>query len=357
MLRTAISGGLGGRVPGSPGLGMRAGARWVVVTLLAVGIFASGNVVADVFELKNGQRVVGAVIRESTTFVSVKTDSGEVVTIDVGQIVRREKSKSDYDEYLGRKQKLAPNDLVGHLDLAQWCVERKLLEESLFHLRTVITAEPNHVEARKRLGYVRIDGRWYIEGSPEADAARAGDSGRFTAPPVEMPESFEGTAKEASKSTNKGPMYGGSGDRVRFVLKESLGDAKPDYPVANYEVQSFFRSLEKPLALMAEDAAEAAFTMKLEITVRFERTHSFYGRIPITHIFNCEARVEFLDAEGKSALSLGKISMPFSGSARREKADIAKAGHYYLVKTLVSRMSEHKFFAERGAKPIQPPEW
>lgn len=328
-----------------------------LVTLVSVLAALPGLAQADVFELRNGERIEGAVIRESSTFISVKTSSGEVVTLDVGQIVRREKAQSEYDEYQARRDKLGAKDLEGHLQLAQWCVDRSLFQESLFHLRMVLTADPNHEEARRRLGYVRIHGRWYIEGSPEAEAAQTGNSDRFTGPPIELPESFSGENTNGAKPKTKSPIYGGSGERVRFELSESLGGAEPDYPVANYELQNFLRGLDQPMALVAQDATEAAFVMKLRLDVRFQRTHSFYGRIPISHIFSCEASLEFLDADGKSVCSIGKVSMSFSGSARRDKAEIAKAGHYYLMKTLVSRLSQLPYFVKRGAKPIAAPEW
>ena len=45
-------------------------------------------------------------------------------------------------------------------ELAQWCREHKLSAEREVHLRRVIELDPDHVEARRALGYSKIDGQW-----------------------------------------------------------------------------------------------------------------------------------------------------------------------------------------------------
>lgn len=53
-----------------------------------------------------------------------------------------------------------PDSLAGHLELAQWCSKRGLQEQERAHLTQVLRFNPNHAEARNRLGFLRINGRW-----------------------------------------------------------------------------------------------------------------------------------------------------------------------------------------------------
>ena len=53
-----------------------------------------------------------------------------------------------------------PDTAAGQWELAQWCREHKLTAQRQVHLRRVIELDPNHVEARRALGYSQVDGRW-----------------------------------------------------------------------------------------------------------------------------------------------------------------------------------------------------
>src|SRR5208282_2158573 len=45
-------------------------------------------------------------------------------------------------------------------ELAQWCLKHKLTAQREVHLRRVIELDPDHVEARRALGYSQIGGKW-----------------------------------------------------------------------------------------------------------------------------------------------------------------------------------------------------
>ena len=63
-----------------------------------------------------------------------------------------------------------PQTVEGQLNLAKWCSQRKLNAEARAHYTKVLELNPNHVEARARLGFCRIEGVWL---SPqEISAAR-----------------------------------------------------------------------------------------------------------------------------------------------------------------------------------------
>ncbi len=75
-----------------------------------------------------------------------------------------ESNKTSLEIYLERAAKLSQDDLPGHLSLAFWCREMKLNEEATREFRQVIALDPDHSEARKALGYRKVDGRWRTDG-------------------------------------------------------------------------------------------------------------------------------------------------------------------------------------------------
>jgi hypothetical protein len=54
----------------------------------------------------------------------------------------------------------APNTVAGQVELARWCLEKKLLPEARAHYTRVVELSPDHAEAREKLGFRRVDGVW-----------------------------------------------------------------------------------------------------------------------------------------------------------------------------------------------------
>ena len=68
--------------------------------------------------------------------------------------------------YEGRRTK-APDTLEGHLALGRWAAEHGLADQARAHFTVVTRIDPNHVEARKDLGFLRRDP---AAGRPEVEA-------------------------------------------------------------------------------------------------------------------------------------------------------------------------------------------
>lgn len=66
-----------------------------------------------------------------------------------------------------------PKTLQGRLALAEWCAKNKLAEQQRAHLTEVLEIDPNHQQARRLLGYRRVDGVWLSEAEVAAGRARA----------------------------------------------------------------------------------------------------------------------------------------------------------------------------------------
>ena len=131
---------------------------------------------------------------------------------------------------------------------------------------------------------------------------------------------------------------------------------KPEFSVANYEMQAFLRSLDQPIA-KTTNKESAKYTVKMTVNVSFQRTHMFYGRIPITHIFDCRVSMVMKDKSTGRVVARSNLSMPFSMSAKRPKKNVAEAGYHWIVANMMHRVSKLSFFKKRGAEVVPEPSW
>jgi hypothetical protein len=77
-------------------------------------------------------------------------------------VVRIDKATSALDEARKRELKLAAADLAGMLELANFCRDHHLPARERALLERIVTREPDHAEARRRLGYVREGRAWVL---------------------------------------------------------------------------------------------------------------------------------------------------------------------------------------------------
>ncbi|MGB1396876.1 MAG: hypothetical protein ACPG7R_03450, partial [Planctomycetota bacterium] len=135
--------------------------------LVVVGFFTL-PVHGDVFELRDGKKIEGNIVREIGDLVSIRKLDGSIVTIDRSEIASVKKSATPLDEYRNKADSLKDDDLQGHRDLAKWCTDKGLNTQASLHWKIVIRISPDNFDGRKALGYVWIGGDWYLAGSPEA---------------------------------------------------------------------------------------------------------------------------------------------------------------------------------------------
>lgn len=74
--------------------------------------------------------------------------------------VEPEQGDQRKQEYEQRRQ-AAGNDVQALWELHLWCEAYGLTKESASCLRAIVRVEPNHREARERLGHIQHDGRWF----------------------------------------------------------------------------------------------------------------------------------------------------------------------------------------------------
>lgn len=120
------------------------------------------QLLADTLLLASGGRVEGEWLNRHqvprTSYV-LKTANGRVeLTVDqVERVVGGSEAEQRYLRLLPQM----PNSADGHWKMADWCRKRALSTLRRFHLRKVLTFDPDHAQARRGLGYARSkEGHW-----------------------------------------------------------------------------------------------------------------------------------------------------------------------------------------------------
>jgi predicted CxxxxCH...CXXCH cytochrome family protein len=116
-------------------------AHWVLAPLAAAA-FESGHAPRrGVLLLRNGGVLEGQIIPAGDRYVVVMGDRAEI-RVPVRDV---DLHCVDLDEvYLRRRSRLASNDVTGHLNLADWCLQYKLHARAADQLLTVIALHPQH---------------------------------------------------------------------------------------------------------------------------------------------------------------------------------------------------------------------
>lgn len=127
-------------------------ASWMLAVLSAAPAFA------DKVHLAGGAVLEGKVSREGDK-VLVEVDSG-TLRLDAQGVLRIERAPSPVETFAARRAALAQRDIAGRVALADYCREHQMFGRERELLREVIALEPDHAQARARLGYVRVDRGW-----------------------------------------------------------------------------------------------------------------------------------------------------------------------------------------------------
>lgn len=139
---------------------------------LALAGFLSGGAAAkgDILYLKSGGTVEGEILSRENGQVRVRTRAG-ALTFMQDAIERTEIKPTPFQEY-ERLLAETPDTPDGHMTLADWCERRRLSKEAAGHLRRVLELAPDHAEARRRLGYVRVGDLWVSGTAASAPATQ-----------------------------------------------------------------------------------------------------------------------------------------------------------------------------------------
>jgi hypothetical protein len=127
-----------------------------------VVINAGGACPAEVFVLANGASVEGELVNRTENprkqYVIQAFGQGRI-TLEASQVQQVLASRPEEEEYENIRPAY-PDTVAGQWALAEWCRQHKLPVQRETHLQRIIELDPNHVEARRALGYTQIDGKW-----------------------------------------------------------------------------------------------------------------------------------------------------------------------------------------------------
>lgn len=119
----------------------------------------------ELFLLENGGQIEGELVNKDEnprqSYV-IKTGSGAQITLEKAQVkkvVRRRPEEVEYD----RIREQYPDTVEGQWALAEWCRAHRLSRARKEHLRRILELDPEHIPARRALGYTRVDGKWMTE--------------------------------------------------------------------------------------------------------------------------------------------------------------------------------------------------
>jgi hypothetical protein len=123
---------------------------------------APGLARAEIFILSSGGRVVGELINRDENprrQYIIELENGSRMTLDAAQVEQIQRPKAAALEYEKIRADY-PDTVAGQWALAEWCREKKLLPQRETHLKRILELDPDHADARKMLGYTKIDGKW-----------------------------------------------------------------------------------------------------------------------------------------------------------------------------------------------------
>ncbi|MCC6127161.1 MAG: hypothetical protein IT426_19540 [Pirellulales bacterium] len=156
---------------------------------------------AEIFVLTSGGRVVGELLNPDENprkkYV-VQLAGGSKMTLDAAQVEQVLRPKADLLEYEKIRADY-PDTVAGQWALAEWCRERKLLDKRETHLKRILELEPDHADARRLLGYAKIDGKWARRDDLMRERGYVFSKGKWMLP-QEVERQAEKSKHEASQS-------------------------------------------------------------------------------------------------------------------------------------------------------------
>ena len=115
---------------------------------------------ADVVELASGAKLAGrASSEQSRTTLTIEFESGGRLTLPRSEISALLPENAAEIEYRKRAPTV-PDTVASQWALAAWCQKNKLRDAYRHHLQRIIELEPDHAEARVRLGHQQVNGQW-----------------------------------------------------------------------------------------------------------------------------------------------------------------------------------------------------
>ncbi len=120
----------------------------------------------DTFFLVGGGEIRGELKSQETVdgelIYYIETDRGGQLAIERTMVRNVKKPTSVEREYAAKAKDIA-DTLEAQWEMAEWCRLNRLNEKAKLHLSNVLKFDSDHEDARHRLGYSRIGGKWVLQ--------------------------------------------------------------------------------------------------------------------------------------------------------------------------------------------------
>jgi len=116
----------------------------------------------DVFDLVGGGRLQGEWLNRddaAATQYQIRTTHGVTVVLDRASVKQARDERSTEELYQEIRTRYA-DDEAGQWAVAEWCREHGLDRQRRQHLERLLELAPDHLAARRALGYSQVRGRW-----------------------------------------------------------------------------------------------------------------------------------------------------------------------------------------------------
>lgn len=118
------------------------------------------------------ERLVAQAAAEAPHLPSVNWAQGKVqfrqAWVDLNEVPRLAREHETLVKYNAVREDYA-DTVEGQLQLAAWCDKQGLAAQSRAHLSRVLDLEPDHLGARRLLGFVRVDQQWIAKSEVDAE--------------------------------------------------------------------------------------------------------------------------------------------------------------------------------------------
>ncbi|MCL2305386.1 MAG: HEAT repeat domain-containing protein [Planctomycetaceae bacterium] len=118
-------------------------------------LFVLSPLFAETFQIEGGGTITGQLLNPGERIRQIETADGMIVSLDFRQIRETNKEENDRLAHYKRTVPFLPDTVETHLATATWCRENYLKEQEAEHLARILELDPDHAEARTRLGYFR----------------------------------------------------------------------------------------------------------------------------------------------------------------------------------------------------------
>ncbi len=203
--------------------------------LLLLLFLVPGPVVADVVYLKGGGKFSGRIVVQSADRIVIDIGDG-TVGFSMDRVEEIEKGPSPLDEFETRAGKLGPQDVEGWRSLAQWATMKGLSRQSRLAWEKVLAVAPDDAEARRALGFVKLDGRWVTEEESYRARGFVRYEGEWMTPAeVQLAQSSAAKAQEREEAAKRASdaEYKATLDRVKAQEDQKRAQEERDKAYRN----------------------------------------------------------------------------------------------------------------------------